>query len=109
MPRSPSPVPQPYPRHLLPEVTVDTAAVMQARGECFARGMQAISQHSMAEAMVSDVLTAMLHADPAPAAAIYGTIRNGRLQRDALMAVALTKGTPLLGINNSTVLAGQGA
>lgn len=50
--------------------------------------MAAIAQHSMAESMVSNVLTAMLHADPAPAAAIYGTIRNGKLQRDALMAVA---------------------
>jgi hypothetical protein len=50
--------------------------------------MEAIAQHSMAEGLVSNVLTAMLHADPGPATAIYGTIRNGKLQRDALMAVA---------------------
>ncbi|MDK8184273.1 MULTISPECIES: hypothetical protein [Sphingomonas] len=81
-------MPQPYPAHLFPEITVDTAAALEQRTECVARGMAAIAQHSMAESMVSNVLTAMLHADPGPAAAIYGTIRNGKLQRDALMAVA---------------------
>lgn len=81
-------MPQPYPANLLPNITVDTNAVLQNRSSHAAHGMAAIAQHSMAESMVSNVLTAMLHADPAPAAAIYGTIRNGKLQRDALMAVA---------------------
>jgi len=81
-------VPQPFPDHLLPNVQIDTAAVLEKRLTCTARGMEAIAQHSMAEGMVSNVLIAMLHADPAPAAAIYGVIRNGKLQRDALMAIA---------------------
>jgi hypothetical protein len=81
-------MPKPFPAHLLPDVEIDPGAVLKKRLTCSARGMEAIAQHSMAEAVVSNVLIAMLHSDPAPAAAIYGVIRNGKLQRDALMAIA---------------------
>jgi hypothetical protein len=81
-------MPQPYPKHLFPNVKADSEAIAQSRPECVLNGMAAIAQHSMAESMVSNVLVSMLDANPGPAAAIYGAIRNGKLQREALLAAA---------------------
>ena len=81
-------VPQPYPNYLNPCVTADAAAVATSRTTCFINGMRAIAEHSVAEASVSNILVAMLRADPGAAAAMYGVIRNGKLQRDAMLAAA---------------------
>lgn len=79
-------MPQPFPVNKLPMVNVDTLGLQRCRPMHLAAGMMAIAQHSMAEAAVSDILVAMLRAEPGPAAAIYGVIRNGKLQREALLS-----------------------
>lgn len=79
-------MPQPYPRHLTPNVTNDNIALK--RKPYLAMGMLVIAENSLAEAKISNVLVGMLGADPKPAATIYGSLRNGKVQREAMLAVA---------------------
>lgn len=79
-------MPQPYPKHLTPNVLNDNIALK--RTPFLAMGMLVISENSLAEAKIPNVLVGMLGADPGPAATIYGSLRNGKVQREAMVAVA---------------------
>lgn len=81
-------MPQPYPKTSLPLLNISTMELMEKRPIHLMLGQMAIAEHSMVEAAVSNIVVALLPHDPAPAAAIFGTIWNGRQQREALIAAA---------------------
>ncbi|MDX2334587.1 hypothetical protein [Brevundimonas vesicularis] len=74
-----------YPADVSPQVSNDQVVVKRLLH--FAAGMEALAEHSLVDAQVSNLLTQMLGADPKPAIAMYETLNGARAEARALKAV----------------------
>ena len=80
------PMPSRYPPGMIPNLSNEHLAAL--RPLMLLSGMRAIAEFSLVEAHLGRLMTAMLGANPAPGAAIFGSLRSATLQRDAMNSVA---------------------
>lgn len=78
-------MPSVYPADVSPQVSNDQVVIKRLM--FFAAGMEALAEHSLVDAQVSNLLTQMLGADPKPAIAMYETLNGARAEARALKAV----------------------
>ena len=80
-------MPQPYPKHIKnPKLDIGAAAIK--RPKHLMMGMHIISNHSQVDSMLALAFSNLLGSDPAPTIAILNSLRNGRIKREAMEALA---------------------
>lgn len=78
-------MPDAYPDGVQPNLSNDKIVLQKM--VFYAAGMEALAEHSMVDAQVSNLLTQMLGANPKPAVAMYETLNGARAEARALKAV----------------------
>ena len=78
-------MPEAYPDNVQPNLSNHN--IVLSKMLFYAAGMEALAEHSMVDAQVSNLLTQMLGANPKPAVAMYETLNGARAEARALRAV----------------------
>jgi len=80
-------MPQPYPKHLK-NFKVEVGVAALKRPQHLMIGMYAVSLYSQVDLMLATAFSNLLGSDPAPTVAMLNSLRNGRIRREAMVAVA---------------------
>jgi len=78
-------VPGAYPENIQPQLSNEKIVLRKML--FYAAGMEAVAEHSLVDAQVSNLITRMLGANPRPAIAMYETLNGAKAEARALKTI----------------------